>query len=106
VTRAPAEQPPIACALEARDLPGRLTDWQAVLDHTTARTPVHGGVRIELGPDLDVGELARLAQAEQRCCAFFGFAITMDQRGTALEVTAPDDAAGIVAEVFGPITGS
>lgn len=106
MSTAPAGHQPIACTLETAALPSRLTDWQAVLDHATARTAIDGGVRVQFTTELDVGELARLAQAEQRCCAFFTFAITIDQRGTGLEVTAPDDAAGIVAELFGLPTGS
>lgn len=106
MSTAPIEPPPIACTLEGAALRSRRSDWQAVLDHATARTRVDGGVRIQFGADLDVGELARLAQAEQRCCAFFSFAITIDRRGSAVEVTAPDDAAGIVAELFGPVTES
>lgn len=106
MSTAPAEQPAVACSLEAEALPARLDDWHAVLDHATARTAVDGGVRIEFGAELDVAALARLAQAEQRCCAFFAFAITIDARGTALVVTAPDHASGIVAELFGPVTGS
>jgi hypothetical protein len=44
---------------------------------------------------------ARLAAAEQACCAFFAFAITIDQRGIALEVRAPAAAEEAVTAVFG-----
>jgi hypothetical protein len=47
-----------------------------------------------------VGELARLVAAEQHCCAFISFAITVDQRGVALEVRAPDGADRIVTTLF------
>jgi hypothetical protein len=46
-------------------------------------------------------EVARLVAAEQACCAFFAFAITVDDRGPALEVQAPDDATEIVTALFG-----
>ena len=39
--------------------------------------------------------------AEQGCCTFFAFAITIDDRGIALEVRAPADAADLVTAVFG-----
>ena len=43
----------------------------------------------------------RLAAAEQDCCRFFGFAITVDDRGVALEVRAPHDALDVVHALFG-----
>ncbi len=61
-------------------------------------------MRIEFGHDVDVSELARLIEAEQHCCAFFSFAITVDHRGVAMEVRAPGDAASIVAELFGQVS--
>lgn len=48
-----------------------------------------------------MGEVLRLAAAEHQCCAFFSFAVTIDERGTALEVSAPADAAAMVEAVFG-----
>jgi DNA-binding transcriptional MerR regulator len=95
---------PIACTLEPGAMPDRLAEWDRVLDHAEARIATSDrGLRIEFGadPDVDLGELARLVAAEQRCCSFFAFAITVDHRGAALEVRAPDDAAGIVADLFG-----
>lgn len=54
-----------------------------------------------LGVDVPMAEVLRLAAAEQGCCAFFSFALTIDERGAALEVTAPADAAAMVEAVFG-----
>jgi hypothetical protein len=72
------------------------------LDKAQARVATSdGGLRIEFPADVDLGDLARLVGAEQRCCQFFAFAITVDHRGTALEVRAPEAAAGIVADLFG-----
>jgi hypothetical protein len=45
--------------------------------------------------------LAMLVASEQRCCAFLSFAITIDGRGVALEVSAPDGTEAIVASLFG-----
>ena len=93
---------PIACTLDADAMPDRLADWRAVLDRAQARaTAEDGALRVELAPDVDLGELARLVAAEQRCCAFFAFAINVDHRGLALEVRAPEGAEDLVAVVFG-----
>ena len=93
---------PIACTLEPGAMPDRLSDWSNVLDHATSRQQTGDGVlRIEFDSHVDVAELARLVAAEQHCCTFFSFAVTVDHRGTALEVRAPADAAAIVTELFG-----
>jgi hypothetical protein len=99
---APTADEPIACTLEASAMPDRLSAWRAVLDRARTRsTTADGARRVEFGDDLDVGNLAELVAAEQRCCAFFSFAITVDSRGIGLEVTAPDDAAEVVDSLFG-----
>ena len=94
--------PAVACTLPAADMAGRLDDWLGVLSHVTEREQLaDGGLRLSLDSTVPLDELARLAAAEQGCCAFFGFAITVDGRGVALEVRAPEDAADIVTAVFG-----
>lgn len=95
-------EPAIACTLTADQMPDRIADWQSILAHVTDRnsTP-DGGLRLTLAATVPLDELTRLAVAEQGCCAFFAFAITIDHRGTALEVRAPADAGEIVASVFG-----
>ena len=47
-----------------------------------------------------LSELIRLAAAEQDCCQFFTFAITIDSRGIALEVRAPRDALPVLHSLF------
>jgi DNA-binding transcriptional MerR regulator len=95
------EDVPIACTLGAGDMAGRLDDWRAALSHVVARAPLDDGIRLELGSDADVTEVARLAAAEQDCCRFFGFAVVIDGRGTALEVHAPPDGQDVLTAVFG-----
>lgn len=93
---------PITCTLEPDALPDRLVDWQAILGQARSRTTAaDGALRVEFDVDLELGELARLVTAEQHCCAFISFAITVDARGIALEVHAPGDASDIVASLFG-----
>lgn len=96
----PAEVP-IACTLAPGSMPDRLAEWSGVLAAATHRAAVDDGVRIEFGPDVDLGELGRLVGAEQHCCAFFSFVLTVDPSGIALVVRAPEMAAGFVADLFG-----
>jgi hypothetical protein len=96
------DDPPIVCTLDGGAMPDRLIEWQAILDQARSRTAApDGALRIEFDGDVAPSELTRLAAAEQRCCAFFSFAITVDSRGIALEVRAPHGATEIVTSLFG-----
>ena len=92
---------PIACTLDAGALGSRLEEWRGVLGFVRARTPVDGGVRLELDPSAPLPEITRLAAAEQDCCRFFSFALTINRRGPALEVRAADDALPVLHALFG-----
>ena len=96
-----AGEPAIACTLSAGSMKGRIADWQSLLAHVERREPIDGGVRSVFSPSVPITDLMRLVAAEQDCCQFFGFAITVDTRGLALEVRAPDDALEIVESMFG-----
>ena len=97
----PAEVP-IACTLEPSALADQLARWDDVLAYARARHDLGGrGVRIDFQPDVPVAEVARLAAEEQRCCAFFSFDLSVDERGVGLEVRAPEGAADILAALFG-----
>jgi DNA-binding transcriptional MerR regulator len=101
LTAGPTDSSPIACTLDGALMPSRLEDWQALLARVRSRSALSGGVRLTFEADVPIGEMAELARAEQACCRFFSFAITVDDRGTALEVTAPEDARSIVDALFG-----
>lgn len=90
-----------ACTLPADRVPDRVEEWHALTSLATGRTPIDGGVRLDFGPDAPVADLAVLAQAEQGCCSFFSFALTVDGRGVGLEVRAPDTGAEILDALFG-----
>jgi DNA-binding transcriptional MerR regulator len=96
-----AGEPAIACTLSAGSMKGRIADWQSLLAHVERREPIDGGVRSVFSPSVPIGDLMRLVAAEQDCCQFFRFAITVDTRGVALEVRAPEDALEIVESMFG-----
>jgi MerR family copper efflux transcriptional regulator len=91
----------IACTLGQESMGGRLDQWRALLAHVTRRESIDGGVRAVFGAVTPLDELMRLTAAEQDCCQFLDFAITVDARGIALEVRAPTDALPIVQSLFG-----
>lgn len=95
--------PAIACTLPAEQVPGRAEAWQRLTGFVTDRRPLGdgAGLRLALDPAVPLDELAGLVVAEQGCCAFFAFAITVDDRGIGLEVRAPADAADLVTAMFG-----
>jgi DNA-binding transcriptional MerR regulator len=98
----PPSETPIACTLQPGAMPERIVDWQSVLASARERsTTPDGRLRVEFGRNVDLAELARLVEAEQQCCTFFSFALTIDGRGIALEVGAPEGAAEVVDTVFG-----
>jgi len=96
-----AVDPPIACTLDDAERPERIAAWQAVLAAVEARESIDGGVRLRFRSSDVAGDVAALAAAEQHCCSFFRFSLTIDGRGTALEVTAPPDAIALVHSLFG-----
>ena len=93
---------PIACTLDGEAADLRVEAWHAILRASRSRaTTPDGSVRIELDGTDGLPELAELVAAEQHCCEFFSFTITVDRAGVALEVHAPEGAAPIVDELFG-----
>ena len=92
----------IACTLPTEAVGDRLAEWRAVRGRVVRREAIPGGLRIHLGSEPGLAaQVADLAEREQGCCSFFAFAVRVDAAGVALEVTAPDEAAGLVTELFG-----
>jgi MerR family transcriptional regulator, copper efflux regulator len=96
-----SEVVPIACSLSGTDMAGRVDDWSRVLSGVVRRLPLSGGARLELSDRGQLAALAALVEVEQVCCPFFSFAITVDHRGLAVEVTAPTDGQDLLHAVFG-----
>jgi hypothetical protein len=83
-------------------MPDRIAGWAALLAHATSRArTADGALRVGFASDVPLAELARLVAAEQGCCAFFSFTMTVDARGIALEVHAPEGADEMVTTLFG-----
>jgi MerR family copper efflux transcriptional regulator len=94
-------EPSLVCTLDAASMAGRVTEWHELMRHATSRAACpDGGVRVEFEAGVPVDEVARLAAAEQACCEFFSFTITVDTRGIALEVHGPEGADDIVASLL------
>jgi MerR family copper efflux transcriptional regulator len=98
---ATSEPAPITCTLPADSMIERMNDWRQLLGFVTGRSTTTAGVRLDLAPDTPVDEVVRLALAEQQCCAFLSFSLTLDDRGVGLEVGAPADAQPVVRTLFG-----
>jgi MerR family transcriptional regulator, copper efflux regulator len=92
---------PIACTLGAGEMSSRLDEWNALLEHVAVRRGLTDGLRLEFRPGTDVTDIARLVAAEQTCCGFFEFALTINARGIALEVHAPPDGQPVLTALFG-----
>lgn len=110
LTAKPADEPgtTVACTLSPDRMRDRIDTWNeflhdktALLGAVTARTAIDDGVRLEFAPGVDIAELAHLAAAEQDCCRFFNFAITIDNRGIGLDITAPPHAHAALTALFG-----
>jgi DNA-binding transcriptional MerR regulator len=91
----------VACTLDPEMVHERIAEWQGILGLVRAREPLPNGVRLEFDAAPLVEELTRLAVAEQTCCEFFSFAVTIDGRGIGLEVQGPPEARAVVDAAFG-----
>lgn len=97
----PGSEVPIACSLRPDALRGQLQDWAGLLAHATGRAELSDGLRVQFGATVSADEVMRLVAAEQSCCQFLRFAITVDARGIGLEISGPDDARAIINALFG-----
>jgi MerR family transcriptional regulator, copper efflux regulator len=87
-----ADDIPIACTLSPHAAKDRVAEWQRLLDGSvSSRSSVAGGLHLSFHASVDVAELMRLAVAEQACCRFFSFAITVDHRGVGLDIVGPTE---------------
>lgn len=92
---------PIACTLSTAGMEAQLTAWRDLLTGVANREAIEEGLRLTFGPDTDPATVATLAAAEQGCCAFLRFALTIDARGLALEVRTREDAREVLNALFG-----
>lgn len=91
---------PVACSLSGEDMKERAAQWCVLLEDAE-RERIPDGVRLSV-PVERAGTIAELAAAEQRCCPFFDFRLHLAGGTVRLEVRAPADAAGLLADLFLP----
>jgi hypothetical protein len=92
----------IACSLDAAGAADRAREWRLLIERAlVSRTPIAGGVRIELTPLPGVRqELEHLVRAERACCPFLSIDVAPTDALLVLVATAPAAGAAIVAELF------
>ena len=95
------DAPPVACTLQITEMPQRVKDWRSVNAEARAREATATGVRLVFDRGVDVGRLATLAAAEQRCCTFLGFSLTLGLEDVTLEITGTDDARTVIDALAG-----
>ena len=85
---------PIACTLNASDLPARIDEWRSFVRRWVVESETDPtSVRFRLAPDDEaLVAAASLAQREKECCAFFEFAISIQAHDRWLNVTVPSGA--------------
>jgi hypothetical protein len=100
--REPDAEVPIACTLTRDQIGTRMADWRVLVASATGRHRVPGGARLRFGrAGVDVASIAALMAAEQDCCRFFTFAMTLVGDEVVLEITAPVDAQPFVDALIG-----
>ena len=78
----------------------RLADWQAIVGSADRSEATEGGIRLGFPPGTDVGAVAALAAAEQTCCQFVTFRLTIGA-ATTLDVLGPPDALPLIESLVG-----
>ncbi|KOV92281.1 MerR family transcriptional regulator [Streptomyces sp. NRRL B-3648] len=98
----PWREVPVACALGGAELGERTAQWQQLVAKATSHEEITDGLRLSFPADAELaGDLAKLAAAEQSCCAFFDFTLHLTPTALQLDVRAPESAAGILDDLFG-----
>ncbi|MFF0203724.1 MerR family transcriptional regulator [Streptomyces sp. NPDC005017] len=95
-------QAPVACTLDGAELGERVGQWRALAARADRREEVGDGVRLYFPPEAELAAtVARLAAAEQGCCAFLDFTLRLTPAALQLTVRAPESAAGMLADLLG-----
>ena len=97
---------PIACSLDASDLPGRIAEitaaGQALRD--VQATP-HVAVLRFVAHERTRKRLTAIVAAESQCCAFMGFDLREETDEVVLTITAPDGAEAVLLDFVAAFSG-
>lgn len=99
--RGDRDAPALACTLSANEVGDRLAQWEDVVAGSVGRDSIDGGTRLRFGRDVDIAALAALIAAEQDCCRFFTFTLTVGAESVLLDVTGPADAQPVIDALTG-----
>lgn len=97
----PASAVPIACTLASDELGARLAEWRTLAGTAVGRQRLAGGVQLEFPRTVDLAAVATLIAAEQECCRFLTFTMTVADDHVLLTIAAPRDAMSYVDELVG-----
>ena len=92
---------PIACTLSADRVDGRVGEWRALVALAEQRERTTEGVRLTLPRSANLQFVVGLLEAEQRCCRFFTFTLTITNVCVVVEISVPADARSILDEIVG-----
>lgn len=101
--RTDRDVPAIACTLSAREVSDRLAQWESVVADAAGREAIDGGTRLRFGRDVDIAALAALIAAEQDCCRFVTFTLTVGADRVLLDVTGTADAQPVIDALIGAV---
>lgn len=95
---------PISCSLTGAEYRERLADLgELARDALRERRPIDGGARLTFDDSAEVRErLEALVAAEAECCPFLAMRLHAADGRLVLDVTGPDAAAPILAELLAP----
>jgi len=94
--------PSVACTLDGALMGDRIQEWRDLVAEAVAREPLPQGLRLTFPADPDLAaRISRLAMDELDCCAFYSFTVDLSPRTLTLTIRAPDEAAGVLSELFG-----
>jgi len=94
----------IACTLSGDEIGDRLAQWEAAVATANELTSIDGGTRLRFERDVDMAALVALIAAEQDCCRFFTFTLTVASDLVVLDVTGPDDAQLVIDALVGAVS--
>ena len=93
---------PIACSLSPANYATRKDDIARIARGALrSRQPLPGGARLTFAARGETErDLRAVIAAEAECCSFLHFELDRDGDNLRLDVTGPDDALPIIAELF------